>query len=177
MKGLKEVIPLQDKLTRLVLQYNQLANDFGKQDYLLKYLLRNMIYGYCAGLTVLFVLFTINMNPFLRVLLLVAVNVLSLTILICGLYVGRLHSKTLVLYEELNSMAARNCHSITSYQALKIRRILLNCIKEIGSQEIDGQYVFGLRDGHGPAISSREMFDLTMFTLTNTLMVMEFMYH
>ena len=177
MKGLKESISLYDKISRLLIQYNQLMNDFAKQDYLLKYLLRNMMYCYYSGLTMFFFLFTIDMNPFLRVFLLISVCILAVMMLLTGLYFGSLHSMTLVLYGDLNSMAARNCHSITSYEVFKPRRILLNCIKEIGSQQTDGQYVFGLRDGHGPAISSLEMFHLTMAAISNTLMVMEFMYH
>jgi len=84
---------------------------------------------------------------------------------------------TLVLYKELNSMAARNCHSIKTIETFKTRKNLINCIKELGSQQTNGQFVIGLRDGHGPAISSREMFQLTMATISNTLMVMEFVYH
>ena len=133
-----------------------------------------MMYVYCLGLTILFFLFTVDMNPFLRVFLLTAVTILSLAILTSGLYVGHLHSMTLVLYGELNSMNARRSGGVLS---LKTRRNLLNCIKEIGSQQTDGQYVFGLRDGHGAATSSHEMFALTMGTIGNTLMLMDFVYH
>ena len=76
--------------------------DFEKQDYLLKYLLRNMMYGYCAGLNVLFFLFTIDMNIFIHVFLLTATTILSLVMLTCGLYVGHLQSMTMALYEEFN---------------------------------------------------------------------------
>ena len=135
------------------------------------------MYGYCVGLTILFFLLTIDMNPFLLVFMLTSLSILALMMLLTGRYFGHLHSKTLDLYGDLNSMAARNTRSIKSYQALKARRILSNYIKEIGSQQTDGQYVFGLRDGHGPAISSLEMFQLTMATMANTLMVMDFVYH
>jgi len=57
---------------------------------------------------------------------------------------------------------------------LKTKRNLLNCIKELGSQQTDGQFVLGLRDGHGAATSSLEIFDLTMDTVGNTLMFMGF---
>ena len=149
MKWLKQEILFEVKMTRVLFLYNQLMNDFAKQDYVLKYLLRNMMYGYCAGLTVIFILFSIDMNPFLRIFILTGLTVLSLTMLSSGLYVGRLHSKTLDLYGQLNGIAARNCRPIKSYNAFKTRRLLLNCIKEIGSQQTDGQYVFGVRDGMG----------------------------
>jgi len=177
MKGLKEEIPLDDKITRLLIQYNKLMTDFRKQDYLLKYVLRNMMYGYCAGLSILFFLFTVDMNLFLRIFMLSGITSLSLVMLTCGLYVGRLHSVTLVMFRELSALTARNTRPIKSYDTFKARRILLNCIKELGNRQTDGQYVFGLRDGHGPAISNLEMFQLTMAIISNTLMVMDFVYH
>jgi hypothetical protein len=177
MTGLNDNLPSEVKMTRVLKQYNLLMMDFQKQDYLLKYLLRNMMYGYCSGLTILFLLFTVDMNPFLRLFVLTGVTVLSLTMLTSGLYVGHLHTMTLVMYSELNSMAARNTPSIKSYKALKTRRNLLNCIKELGSQQTDGQFVLGLRDGHGSATSRMEMFQLTMATISNTLMMLDVINH
>ena len=177
MKGLNDNLPTELKMTRVLKQYNLLMMDFQKQDYLLKYLLRNMTYGYCSGLTTMFVLFTVDMNPFLRLFVLTAVTIISLTMLTSGLYVGHLHTMTLVLYSELNSMAARNSRGVNSAKALKTRRNLLNYIKELGSQQTDGQFVLGLRDGHGAATSSLEMFQLTMATISNTLMLIEFVYN
>jgi len=177
MKGLNDNLPSEVKMTRVLKQYNLLMMDFQKQDYLLKYLLRNMMYGYCTGLTIIFLLFTVDMNPFLRLFALTAITIMSLTMLTSGLYIGHLHTMTLVLYSELNSMAARNTRSIKSYKALKTRRNLLNCIKELGSQQTDGQFVMGLRDGHGSATSSLEMFQLTMATISNTLMMLDVINH
>jgi len=177
MKGLKEEIPLEDKISRLQLQYNQLSIDFKNQNYLLKYLLRNMMYTYCIGLSILFLMFTVDMDVLIRFLMSTGIAILSLGILTSGLYIGLLHSKTLVLYAELNSMAARNSSGTNSYEAFKTRKNLLNCIKELGSQRTDGQFRFGIRDGHGPAISRLEMFQLTMATISNTLMLMEMVYH
>jgi len=176
MKGLEEDIILEDNLTRVLFLYNKLMLDFRKQDYLLKYLLRNMMYGYCTGLAVLFLLFTVHMNPFLRIIVLTAVTTLSSIMLASGLYVGRLYSMTLVLYTKLNSINSRN-QGIKTMHSLKIRRNLLNCIKELGSKQTDGQFVLGLRDGNGAATSSNEMFQLTLATISNTLMAMEFVYH
>jgi len=177
MKGLKEEVPVEEKLTRVLFQYNQLMIDFRNQDYLLKYLLRNMMYGYSAGLTIIFFMFTTDMNPFVRVVMLTAIAIVAITMLSSGLYVGRLHSLTLDLYRELNALTARNCIPIKTYKSFKRRRNLLNCIKELGSQETDGQFVMGLRDGHGSATSSLEMFQLTMGTIANTLMLMDVIYH
>ena len=75
MKGLNDNLPPELKMTRVLKQYNLLMMDFQKQDYLLKYLLRNMMYGYCTGLTIMFVLLTVDMNPFLRLIVLTAVTI------------------------------------------------------------------------------------------------------
>jgi len=175
MKGLNENLPMELKMTRVLLQYNLLMTDFQNQDYLLKYLLRNMMYSYCIGLTTALFCFTIDMNIFVRIFMLTAVVIVSLAMLSGGLYVGRLYSKSLVLNQVFNSMAVKNSREINSYKAFKINRILLNCIKELGSQQTDGQFVMGLRDGYGPAISRLEMFQLTMMVVSNTFMVIEFL--
>jgi len=64
----------------------------------------------------------------------------------------------------MNQVFARNVLRF----CLKSKRNLLNCIKELGSQETDDEFVLGLRDCHGTATSSLEIFDLTMVTMSNT---------
>ena len=51
---------------------------------------------------------------------------------------------------------------------------LKHIICELGSLETDGQFVIGLRDGEGAATSRMEIFDLTMDTVSNTLMILGF---
>jgi len=163
----------ENDVNRLLILYNQLMLDFKNQDYLLKFLLRNLIFSYCFILWNLFFLFTIDMNLLLRVLLLTGIIIVSSTMLLSGLNVGQLHSKTLVLYSHFHSLAARDVSS--NNLSLKTKRNLLNCMKELGSQQTDGQFVMGLRDGHGAATSSLEIFNLTMSTISTTLMVLEIM--
>jgi len=94
-----------------------------------------------------------------------------------GLCVGHFQSKIQVLYKKLNSLAARNTNPIKTIESFKTRKNLIHSIKKLGSQSIDGQFVLGLRDGHGAAISSLEMFSLTMATLGNTIMLMDVINH
>jgi len=162
----------KNRVKKVLFLYNELLMDFSRQDYLLKYLLRNLIYSYCIALAVLFLLFTIEVHPYLRPFLLTGITVLGLGMMLAGLYVGRLQSRVMGLYEEFNQVFARNCFNRRF--RLKMKRNLLNCIKELGSQQTDGQFVLGLRDGQGAATSSLEMFDLTMDTVGNTLMFMGF---
>jgi len=61
LRRLKEEIPVEDTITRVIIQYNKLMMDFKNQDYLLKYLLRNMMSAHILGLSFLFFMFTINM--------------------------------------------------------------------------------------------------------------------
>jgi len=163
---------MEEQVNRLLFLYNELVKDFKKQDYLLKYLLRNLIYSYCIALAVVFLTFTVELNPFLRPVFMTAMALLAMGMMLAGLYVGRLQSRVMGLYEEMNQVFARNLFN--ERFSLKSRRNLLNCIKELGSQETDGQFVLGLRDGHGAATSSLEMFQLTMNTVGNTLMFMGF---
>jgi len=57
-----------------------------------------MMYGYCSGLTIVFLLFTVDMNPFLRLFVLTAIAIIAITMLSSGLYVERLDSMTMALY-------------------------------------------------------------------------------
>ena len=91
-----------------------------------------------------------------------------------GVYFSQLHSKVAELHNTLASLCARHAGS-------KRQRLSLNCmfrlkhvIQELGSLETDGQFVIGLRDGEGAATSRMEIFDLTMDTLSNTLMILGF---
>ena len=163
----------ENQVNKVLFLYNELIKDFQKQDYLLKYLLRNLIHAYCIGLAVLFLMFTVEMNPFIRPVLLTAVTVISLGMMLAGLYVGKLQSRVMGLYREMNQVFARNVLRLR----LKSKRNLLNCIKELGSQKTDGQFVLGLRDGHGAATSSKEIFDLTLNTISTTLMLMSSVYY
>ena len=51
---------------------------------------------------------------------------------------------------------------------------LKHIIQELGSLETDGQFVIGLRDGDRGATSRMQIFDLTMETVSNTLMIHRF---
>jgi len=99
----------------------------------------------------------------------------SVAIMIPGLYVGRLHTKTMSLYKELNSLFSRTvCEKNENLMLrIKIRRSLMLAIKEVGNRHKDGQFVVGLRDGNGPPTSSNEMMHLTLETISYTLMMVE----
>jgi len=175
MTVVKQIVWNDKYVIRVLFLYNHLMMDLERQDYLLKYLLRTLIYSYNFGLSIIFVLFTIQFNPFLRVMLLTAVTVLSLAMLTSGLYVGHLNTKIMILYLEMHALVARHSLQGIKQVSYKTRRVLLNCIKELGSQQVDGQFVLGFRGGHGAAISSLEMFKLTLSTISSTLLLMDFM--
>ena len=122
-------------------------------------------------LSLLFFLLTLDVNPLLRVILAIPALSMSLAIMTAGLYIGQLHSKTLDLYLELNHFMAKN--STSNRVSLKSKRQLLLAIKELGSNQVDGQFVMGLRDRSGPATSSHEIFNLTLETVTYTLMFIQ----
>ena len=47
-------------------------------------------------------------------------------------------------------------------------------IKELGSPETDGKFVVGLRNGEGPATSRMQFLQLTLTTISNTLIMLDF---
>jgi len=150
--------------------YMRLMLDFKRQDLLLKHLLRNLIFLYMVQLSLLFFLCTIDVDPLIRVVLISSPISMATSIVITGLLIGKLRLKTIELYLELNDSIASNSRSSVS---LKSKIQVLLAIKELGSNQVDGQFVMGLRDGSGPAISSREIFNLTLETVTYTLMFIQ----
>ena len=118
-------------------------------------------------------LLTIDVNPLLRGILVICPLCLAGSLVTTGLSIGQLHSKTLDLYLDLNHSMANNSPNNVS---LKSKRQLLLAIKELGNNQVDGQFVMGLRDGSGPATSSHEIFQLTLETVTYTLMFLQMTY-
>jgi len=73
----------------------------------------------------------------------------------------------------LNYSIANNSLERNPHVSLKTRRQLLLTIEELGNHQVDGQFIIGLRDGSGPAISSNEIFILTLETVTYTLLFIQ----
>jgi len=154
---------------QVLVLYDLLIQEFSKQDYLLRHLLRNLVYFYCFKLTIIFFSYTIPAIHVLRACMAGISTFLVLGIMASGLNVGQVNKKTRDLYEELNVMAARS--SVERKLSLKTRKRLLLSIKELGSLQVNGQFVVGLRDGSGPPTSSLEIVKLTFETVSLTLMM------
>ena len=165
---------IDENLYWVLTLYNLLMIDFKRQNATVRSLLRNLVYFYCAELSLVFFIFTIEMNIWLRLIMLATATLLSISIMITGIYVGQLHTQVMCLYEELNHVNARSVvggkRRFTSFKArLRLRLV----IKELGEDAEDGQFVVGLTDGKGAATSSLEMFNLTMQTISYTLMFIQ----
>ena len=157
-------------LSQVLNDYDQLMSVFTKYNKI-RHLLRNMVQFYAVGLTgVLFLASTIT-EPWMAAFIITTVAGYALVILATGIYISQLHSKVFQLHKELASIPAKHERNRT-VSLKKLFRLKL-VIKELGSLETDGQFVIGLRDGEGAATSRQEIFDLTMTTLGNTLMLME----
>ena len=154
--------------------YDLLMIDFKRQNATVRSLLRNLVYFYCAELSLVFFIFTIEMNIWLRLIMLATATLLSISIMITGIYVGQLHTQVMQLYEELNHVNARSVVSgKRRFTSFKARLHLRLAIKELGEDAEDGQFVVGLTDGKGAATSSLEIFNLTMQTISYTLMFIQ----
>jgi len=163
----------EEIVSQVISLYMKLMLEFKIQDLLLKHLLRNLIFLYIAELSLMLFLVTIDVNPLLRIILVIPPLVISVSIVTTGLFIGQVHSKTVDLYQDLNHSMANNSPNNVS---LKSKRKLLQAIKLLGNDEVDGQFVMGLRDGSGPATSSHEIFHLTLETVTYTLMFLQMTY-
>ena len=161
-------------VTSILDDYDVIISDFKKYNRVLKPLLRNMVYFYTFALTSTFFIFTIKTEFWMLATMIGSAGGFSFLMLATGVYVSQLNAKVSELHNTLASLCARHAGD-------KGQRLSFNCmfrlkhiICELGSLETDGQFVIGLRDGEGAATSRLEIFDLTMETLSNTLMILGF---
>ena len=161
-------------VTSILDDYDIMMSDFKKYNRVLKPLLGNLIHFYIFGLTVSFLVFAIQAEIFLYVALVVAAAGYATIMLATGVYVSQLCAKVGELHNTLVSLCAKHAGDKRQHLSLNCRFRLKHVIQELGSLETDGQFVIGLRDGEGAATSRKEVFDLTMETLSNTLMVLGF---
>ena len=160
-----------ESLTKVLNDYDELMTVFKKYNKVLKHLLRNLVHFYSFGLTCVFLIFTLQTEIWMLLFMTMPAVVFSLIILATGVYISQLHGMVFKLHNEMACIPAR--HSNNKKVSLKNIIRLRLVIKELGSLETDGQFVIGLRDGHGSAISRLEIFELTLATLGNTLMIID----
>ena len=174
VKDLKTKEMTNRNVTPILDEYDFMMNDFKKYNRVLKQLLRNLVYFYIFGLTSIFYLFTIKTENWMMGTTIVTAAGYAFIMLATGLYISQLHAKVIELHNTLASLCARHAGDERQRLSTNCMFRLKHIIQELGSLEKDGQFVIGLRDGEGAAISRKEIFDLTMETMTNTLMVLEF---
>ena len=162
---------INENLSQVLNDYEQLMILFKKYDKVLKHLLRNLIHFYTFGLTCGFFILTLNTETWMLLCMTMPAVAFALIILATGVYISQLNGLVSGLHNEFASLLANHLKNkrVSLKNLFRVKLI----IKELGSLETDGQFVMGLRDGNGPAISRLEIFELTMATLSNTLMVID----
>ena len=164
----------QDKLSRALYLTDLLMLDFKKHNHSLRYLVRNLESFYCVELSVMFFIFTLEMHIWHRIPTVTTIVIMSVSILITALYIGQLHTRIINLYYQLNTVAARSTVNVRRRLIpMKTRLRLRSVIKELGSEETEGQFVVGLTDVSGAATSSLEIFQMTLSTISYTLMMID----
>ena len=147
---------------------DQLMTVFKKYNKVLRHLLWNLIQVYAVGASLTLLLFTIDIKPWTLEVATTCVAGYSLVILKTGVYVSELYSS--IFWS--SQWTGFNPYPFSfANLSLKILFRLQQLIKELSSLESDGQFVIGLRDGKGPATSRQDIFDLTMATFANTLIL------
>ena len=155
-------------------EYDFMMNDFKKYNRVLKPLLRIWVYFYTLGLTILFFILTIETETWMLATMFVSAAAYASILLATGVYISQLHAKVGELHNTLASLCARHAGDHRKSLSLNCLFRLKHVIQELGSRETDGQFVIGLRDGEGPATSRMQIFEMTMETVSNTLMVLGF---
>ena len=160
-----------ENLTEVLNDYEQLMTIFNKYNKVLKHLLRNLIHFYAIGLTCVFFIFTLHTETWMLLFMTMPAAGFCLTILATGVYISQLHGMVFRLHNEVASLVPNHLNNkgVSLKNLFRVKLI----IKELGSLRTDGQFVIGLRDGNGPAISRMEIFELTMATVANTLLLIE----
>ena len=161
-------------VTSILDKYDFMMNDFKKYNRVLKPLLRNLVYFYISGLTILFLMFAIKTETWMLATMIVLAAGYAFMILVTGVYVSQLNAKVTHLHNTFISLCARHAGDKRKLLSLNCMFRLKHVICELGNLEKDGQFVIGLRDGEGAATSRLEIFDLTMETVSNTLMILGF---
>ena len=154
--------------------YDAMMSDFKKYNRVLKPLLGNLVHFYIFGLTTVFLLLTIEAEIWMLAIMIVAAATYAFLILATGVYVSQLYIKVTELHNTLVSFCARQTGDRRQRLSLNCMFRLKHVIQELGSRETDGQFVIGLRDGEGAATSRMQIFDMTMDTVSNTLMILKF---
>ena len=171
---------MEDILSR----YDRLQQAFKRRNRTLKYLLRDIVNFFCVGLSIVFCMIFFNVPPLLRAVMLTTSSGWTICFFCSTLYVGQLKGRLMTVYREFNSIVAKAGRGKTSQKKkdrkthnrimLQSRKRLVLAMKELGSDEINGQFVMGLTDGEGPATSSLEIVGLIGETISVSLMCMKF---
>jgi hypothetical protein len=175
--------PAESELLFLVHLIDDLKQKLRVYNAALKILFRNMMYIFRGGVSSLFFVSMINMNPWLKIVTVLLMTGLSLCIMTTAMYVSQIDARIVKLYHRLQTLSVNissaeytQKHIILSY---KSKFVLKTIIKELGTSNLnnDGHFVIGLSDGTGPAISRMEIFELTLETIFNTLMLIQISKH
>jgi hypothetical protein len=172
----EDIVSEKDELETILNETDTLRGDLQSYNRTLSPLLRNMVYLFRGGLCVTFFMATIDVNVWVRLLMMCFVIGVTISFVFTALYVSQINSAITSVYHGLDFLYGKTISQDRGKTPLKARSLLRRTIKEFGSQEKDGHFVIGLSDGSGPAISKAEMMNLTLDTIGNTLMFIKIIY-
>ena len=149
-------------------QIESILNTMDKYNRTVRPLLRNLIFFFRTGLCSFFVVYSLDIDAFMRTLILIPTSSVSLSLILTAFYVSRTKSYLLDLYVSLNNRYVTSVSRSSMPLKLKIQARLL--IKELGNDDKDGHFVMGFADGNGPKISPMEITNLVLETVFNSMM-------
>jgi hypothetical protein len=166
----------ESKLSKCLNLYHTLVFDIRKRNHNLRILISHMLYFYCPMLALVLFLFTIEMVWWMQFIILTAASTFSIAVTSTELYVGHLQSRVHGLYSALNTALGKGAfgsHEVT----FKTRMHLKTAIKEVGSQFTEGQFMVGLTNGRGAAVTTMTALELTGMTIQFTILLIMNIYY
>ena len=162
----------EESLSKVMNQYDRLVSDIRKHNRSLRYLIRNMVYGYCPLASVVIYLFTVDTNVWLKLLVICAASCFILVVFITEVFIGHFHSKLLSVYKELNYIFPK-VRLMGRQISLDTLLRLQTAIKELGSERKDGQFTIGLTNGEGASLTTIQAVELITTTLGLTILIIK----
>ena len=162
----------EEGLRELLIDVDLLKSTFDVYSRIMKPLLRNLVYIFKGGVALLLFLATIETSSYMMGIMVTTVFGMSGCVMVTGIYISQLESQLTHLYHELQGLSAFIGY-LREKISVKSRSNLRLVVKELGTHDPGGNFIIGLTDGSGPAISKKEMTDLTLDTISNTIMFME----
>ena len=164
-------------LSKALHQYDRLMMDFEKRNVCVRNLIRNVCYGYCLVLSFVLFMMIVEMVWWMALVIRSGAVTYALSIIATEVYVGFLHHRTVKLYQTVNNTTAQAAEEIKYRTSFKTQMHLRSAIRELGSQQTQGQFTVGFSNGFGTVFHAIDAIELAFETCSFTLLLLSSVYY